>query len=70
MPLLTPDNPPSSLPLDIPGLTPNSDGLIPYEDFNRFLDEKVDAFDELKKKYGITDPTTSYVLQIPDTADR
>jgi glucose-1-phosphatase len=70
MPLLTPDNPPSSLPLDIPGLTPNSDGLIPYEDFNRFLDERIDAFDELKKKYGITDPTTSYVLQIPDTADR
>ena len=70
MPLLTLDSPPSSLPLEIPGLTPNPDGLIPYEDFDHWIDDTIDAFDVIKTKYGITEPTINYVLQVPDTADR
>lgn len=70
MPLLTLDSPPMSHEFEIPGLTRNTDGLVPYEDFNAFLDGKIKAFEDLKKEYGITDPTVNYTMEVPDTADR
>ena len=64
-PLLSLDNPPMSYVFSIKDLKANEDGLYPYDEFNRYLDEKIDAYDKLKEKYGITTPAP--VTTVPNT---
>ena len=53
-PLLTLENPPMSYVFQFDELTPNQDGLYSMKDFDAFLDEKIAAYDKLKKEYGIS----------------
>lgn len=71
MPVLTLENPPMSHVFEIPTLESDENGMVPYDQFNDYLDEKIKDFDRLKERFGVTEPTINYTkTALPDTADR
>ncbi len=49
--ILDEDNPPLIYPLRFEGLECNEDGMYRYDDFMKHLDQTIDAYDEMLKKY-------------------
>ena len=48
---LTPENPPVSFAIDLPGLARNADGFYRLEDVTACLQNAIDAYDELIETY-------------------